>query len=142
MEKVCYNQDHLQDTGKLIARLSTAGLMLFHGVHKLIFGHGFIRHLLKLHGLPDWLFYGVPIGEVLCPVLIIAGIWCRGSALLVAFTMAMSIFLFYGQQAFVLDEHGGLNSQLNLLFLFSSLAISFLGPGKYRFRKWTKTLNC
>ncbi len=132
MESVNHNvNNNKEDLGKLILRLSTGSLMLFHGVHKIIFGHDFIRHLLETHGLPTWLVYGVPIGEIICPLLIITGIWTRQGAYVVALTMAMSIFLFYGQSAFLLDEHGGLNSQLNLLFLFCCIAIGLVGPGKY-----------
>src|SRR5713101_1753933 len=42
----------LADVGKLVLRLTTGGLMLFHGVDKLIHGLGHIRSDLAAAGLP------------------------------------------------------------------------------------------
>ena len=40
------------DLGKLIIRLTLGGLMLFHGIAKLLNGIGFIEGELASHGLP------------------------------------------------------------------------------------------
>lgn len=114
--------------------------MLFHGIHKLIHGHDFIRKSLEDSGLPQWLWLGVPVGEVLAPVLILLGVGVRLSSALVAFTMLVSIYLAFGMSAFQLTPTGGLKTELNLLFLFASLALVFLGGGRYAVcrgrRKW------
>ncbi len=47
------------DLGKLIIRLTLGGLMLFHGIAKLLNGVGFIEGELASHGLPTFLAYGV-----------------------------------------------------------------------------------
>ncbi len=119
------------DTGKLLLRLSVGGLMLFHGVHKLIHGHDGIRTMLADAGLPPFMAYGVPVGEVLAPILILVGFWSRPAAVLVAFTMLMSIYLAFGWGAFALNKHGAPVIELNLLFLFGALALVFLGSGRY-----------
>lgn len=116
--------------GKLLTRLGVGGLMLFHGVHKLIHGHEFIQTKLAEAGLPEFLTWGVPVGEVLAPILIIVGLATRTSALIVAFTMIMSIYLVFAGQLFSLNQVGGWVAELNALFLLSSLAIFFHGPGK------------
>jgi len=59
------------DLGKLLSRIGVGGLMLFHGIHKLIHGHDFIRSQLSAAGLPEFLALGVPVGEVLAPISII-----------------------------------------------------------------------
>ncbi len=120
-----------EPAGKLLLRFATGGLLIFHGVHKLLYGHSFIGLLLKEHGWPEFFRYGVPVGEVIAPIMLLLGIYTRIASLLVAFTMLMSIYLFYGSNAFKLDQFGGLNSQLNLFFLFSSISIFFLGAGRY-----------
>ncbi len=40
------------DLGKLIVRLTLGGLLLFHGIAKLLNGIGFIEGQLASHGLP------------------------------------------------------------------------------------------
>ena len=57
------------DFGKLLLRIGVGGLMIFHGVHKLLHGHDGIKATLANHQWPEWLWIGVPIGEVLAPLL-------------------------------------------------------------------------
>ncbi len=47
------------DLGKLLLRLAVGGLMLFHGLHKLFGGVGFISGMLVEKGLPGFIAYGV-----------------------------------------------------------------------------------
>ena len=51
------------DLGKLLLRLAVGGLMLFHGLHKLFGGVGFISGMLVEKGLPGFIAYGVFVGE-------------------------------------------------------------------------------
>ena len=76
---------HDNDLGKLLLRLPVGGLMLFHGIHKLKNGLGFIEKTLADAGLPTYLSYGVLLGEVLAPLLIVFGVFSRPAALLEAF---------------------------------------------------------
>lgn len=43
------------DLGLLLLRLSVGGLMLFHGIHKLVYGVGFIGGMLAQLGLPSFI---------------------------------------------------------------------------------------
>ena len=71
-------------TGKLVLRLAIGGLMLFHGVAKMVnpdFMTGIVK-LVTAAGLPTEVAYGVYIGEVIAPVMILrhspaAGRWPR-----------------------------------------------------------------
>ncbi len=121
----------MENFGKLILRLSIGGLMLFHGIHKLTHGFSMIGDMLVKNNLPRELMWGVPLGEVLAPVLLIAGWKARPAAALVAFTMAMSIYLVFRDSLFKLNEHGALDYEMNLLYFFGAVAIMFLGVGKY-----------
>ena len=102
--------------------------MLFHGVAKLIHGFDMIGEMLVKNNLPRELMWGVPVGEVLAPILLIVGWKARPAAALVAFTMAMSIYLVFRDSLFKLNEYGALNYEMNLLYCFGALAIMFLMP--------------
>lgn len=126
------------DIGKLILRLGVGGLLIFHGVHKLIHGHDGAIKALTDQGLPEWLWIGVPFGEVIAPLLIIIGFMTRISSLLIGFTMFMSFYLVLGTNGLVtLNQFGGISGELNLLFFAGALALFFLGSGKYRVYKGT-----
>ena len=119
------------DLGKLLLRFSVGGLMLFHGIHKLESGLDFIEKSLVDAGLPAFLSYGVLVGEILAPLLVVLGILSRPAALLEAFVMVMAVYLVHADELFSLTQHGGHALELQFLYLFGSLAIVFLGSGKY-----------
>lgn len=119
------------DLGKLLLRLPVGGLMLFHGIHKLKNGLGFIEKSLSDAGLPTFLSYGVLLGEVVAPLLMVLGILSRPAALVEAFVMIAAIYLVHIPELFALTQHGGHALELQFLYLFGSLAIVFLGSGKY-----------
>ncbi|WP_025124304.1 DoxX family protein [Myroides odoratimimus] len=124
------------DFGKFLLRLGVGGLMIFHGIHKLIHGHDFIINQLKANNLPELLWLGVPIAEIVAPIFLILGFATRISATLIAFTMFMAMFLAKGMASFGLDPNtGGLNGELAMLYFFAALAITFIGPGTIRFYK-------
>ena len=119
------------DLGKLLLRLSVGGLMLFHGIHKLKSGLGFIEKSLVDAGFPVFLSYGVLVGEILAPLLVVLGFLSRPAALLEAFVMVAAIYLVHAGELFSLTQHGGHALEMQFLYLFGSLAIVFLGSGKY-----------
>lgn len=57
-----------EDAGKLLLRLAVGGLMLFHGLHKLLDGVDGISGMLVAKGLPGFIAYGVLGGKWLPPV--------------------------------------------------------------------------
>jgi putative oxidoreductase len=119
------------DFGKLLLRLSVGGLMLFHGFHKLHYGYGSIEQMLLKSGLPGYLSHGVPVGEVLAPLLLILGVYTRAAAMAVAFVMVMAVYLAHMEDLFSFNEHGAYALELQALYLFGSLAIVFLGAGRF-----------
>ena len=119
------------DLGKLLLRLAVGGLMLFHGLHKLLGGVGFISHLLVEKGLPGFIAYGVLIGEVVAPILIILGFLTRPAALVLAFTMIVAWLMVGTGETFALDAVGAWAMESLVYFFMGSLAIAFLGAGRY-----------
>lgn len=123
---------HNDALGKLILRLSVGGLMLLHGIAKLVNPgslNGISNHLAN-HGLPEFLAYGVFIGEIIAPVMAIIGWKTRLAGLLMTANMAMAIILVHTSQLFMLGGSGGWALELQGLFLFGALALVFLGSGR------------
>jgi len=121
-----------EDIGKLILRISTAGLMLFHGFQKYTGGIAEIKELVVSSGLPEIVAYGSYLGELIIPFLLILGVFTRTSALIFGTTMVFALLLVHSDMLLAIDpESGGLMTELPLLYLFSSLALFFLGAGKY-----------
>jgi putative oxidoreductase len=123
-----------EDFGKFVVRLTVGVLMLFHGVHKVLTGIDPIKHMIAAQGLPDWLSYGVYLGEVVGPVLVIIGLLSRVGGLLIVVDMIAAIALAVLNKEvglLGLTNFGGYILELEAFFLFSGLAVVFLGAGRF-----------
>jgi len=124
------------DASKLVLRMAVGVLMLFHGMAK--FGNtgtiSYFGGLLSELGLPAFIAYGVYVGEILAPLMLIAGLYCRAGAVLIIINMLFAIMLVHMGDLFSLTEHGGWRLELQGFFLFGALAILFSGSGKYAIR--------
>ncbi|BBQ84629.1 TPA: DoxX family protein [Kluyvera ascorbata] len=119
------------DFGKLLLRLVVGGLMLFHGLHKLFDGVDGISAMLVAKGLPGFIAYGVLMGEVVAPVLLILGVLTRPAALVLAFTMVVAWLMVGLDKTAALDKTGAWAIESLVYFFVAGLAIAFLGAGKY-----------
>jgi putative oxidoreductase len=120
------------DIGTLLLRLSVGVLLFFHGYYKIVNGVTWIEGLLLPLGLPNFVSYGVFIGEVIAPVLLVAGFRTRIAALIIAFNMFMAVFLVFRDKLYTLKEAGGgWIIELEALFFFGALVLFFTGGGKY-----------
>lgn len=127
------------DVGKLLLRLLVGVLILFHGVPKLL---GLPESIAWMAGplanyhLPAFIAYGVLLGEVLGPLLLISGFFSRVGGILVVGNMLFAILLAHTGQLFSLGGHGGYALELQAFYLFTSLALVLLGPGKYSVNRY------
>ncbi|MEX0497764.1 DoxX family protein [Raoultella terrigena] len=119
------------DFGKLLLRLAVGGLMLFHGLHKLFDGVAGIGGMLVAKGLPGFIAYGVLVGEVLAPCLLILGILTRPAALVLAFTMVVAWLMVGTGETWPLDKTGAWAIESLVYFFIGALAIAFMGAGRY-----------
>ncbi|HUJ04344.1 MAG TPA: DoxX family protein [Rhizomicrobium sp.] len=119
------------DIGKLVLRLTVGGLLLFHGVHKILTGIQPIRDMLGAHGMPDFLAYGVYVGEVAAPLLIIFGLASRLGGVLVVINMIVAIFLAGMSSLVSLNAMGGYALELEMFFLLGGLSVALLGAGRF-----------
>ncbi len=123
---------HSDDLGKLLIRASVGGLLIFHGIAKLLHGIAWIPPMLQMHGLPGPLAYGVFVAEIIAPILILMGWKTRLLALTIVFEMVVVILLVFRDMLFsVKPSGGGWSIELEVFFLLGSAALFFLGSGKF-----------
>ena len=124
------------DLGKLILRFALGFLMIFHGYKKAIVGITGIEGLVVKEGFPAFLAYGVYLGEIIIPLLLIIGLYTRISSLIFAATMGFAIYLAHFSQLLEINNNtGGLVIELPLLYMLCAIALMFIGAGKYSFDK-------
>jgi putative oxidoreductase len=120
-----------EDLGKLVLRLTVGVLLLFHGIHKVLDGIAGIKQIVTAHGLPEVLAYGVYLGEVVGPILVILGLFSRIGGLLIAVNMIVAVLLAGMGSLLALDPHfGGYALELEAFYLFCGIAVMLLGAGR------------
>ncbi|MGQ4583012.1 DoxX family membrane protein [Lysobacter sp. F60174L2] len=120
-----------QDLGKLLLRITLGVLILLHGIAKLNGGLSGITGMVEAQGLPGFLGYAVLIGEVVAPLMLIAGFHARIGGLLVAVNMLVAIVLAHMGQLASLNGQGGWALELQGMFLGTALVIALIGPGRF-----------
>jgi len=123
---------HQPDLARLLLRLTLGFLLLFHGLSKLIHGVGPIEGLVTAHGLPAALAWGVFIGEIVAPIMLIIGYQTRVGATLVIINMIFAIVLAHSHELLALKSNGGWALELQALFLMNAVVILLIGPGRHR----------
>jgi putative oxidoreductase len=119
----------LSDVGKLILRVIVGGLMLFHGVAKLRNGISGIEDMVESKGMPGFFAYGVYVGEVLAPLLMMVGWQTRIAAAVFAFNMVVAVLLAHASDIFSLTTHGTWAIELQAFYIFAAVSIALIGPG-------------
>lgn len=122
--------------GKLILRLTVGILILFHGVFKLLHPESLdsISKMLAAINLPQPVAYGVLVGEVIAPIMVMVGFYSRIGGLLIFGNMMFALLLAHRAQLFTLTANGGWALELQGFYLFSGLAVLFLGSGRLALR--------
>ncbi len=131
----------MEDTGKLILRITTAGLILFHGISKIVHGVAFMGGALQAFHLPVFIAYGVYIGEVVAPLFIIIGAWTRLASLVVVFNMVVAIVLEAHRNAFVIQRTGAWGLEAEAFYLLTALVIFSIGAGRFSVMPERRTLT-
>lgn len=124
--------------GLLMIRLGIGFPMLIYGISKLQNGIGFIQYLLTYSGLPQFLGYGVYVGEVIAPILLIIGFRTRLAGLIFSFNCLTAIVLAQTDKLFKLNEYGGWALELLAMYFTIALALYFSGGGKFSISRKSK----
>lgn len=120
-----------EEVGKLILRVTVGLLILFHGIAKIMHGIDPIQAMVQGAGLPAVLGFGVYVGEVLAPVLLIIGFYARIGAALVAINMLAAILLAHRQDILGITPHGGYALELQVMYMFAAISLFLMGPGRH-----------
>ena len=115
----------IHNFGLLFLRVAFSGMMLTHGIPKLLkllAGDLEFRDPFGLGPLPTLIL--AILGEVIFPVLVIIGFKTRYTAVPVIITMAGAAFMIHANDPFGVKEKA-------ILFLIGFISIAILGPGKF-----------
>lgn len=125
----------LDDLAKLLLRVTLGALTLLHGIAKIQGGIDPIIDAVANAGLPPVLAYGVFLGEVVAPLLLIAGLWTRVAAAVIVINMLAALALMHAAQIAVLSRSGGWAIELQVFYLVMALAVALLGAGRFSLGK-------
>jgi putative oxidoreductase len=125
----------MEDFGKLVLRLALGLLVLLHGVSKIKGGIGFLTPMVTGLGLPPWFAYGVYVGEVLGPILVILGLFTRVGAFFIFANMLFALVLVHRPELFTMGKQGGYALELQAMYLFTAFGLMFMTPGRYSISK-------
>jgi putative oxidoreductase len=126
------------DLGLLILRITISVLMLLHGISKFSGGLEFIKKMLADKGIPDFIAYGVIVGEVLAPIAILIGFRTRIASAIFAFNCLVAMLIVHSADIFAMADHGGWALELLGLYFFGALALFFTGAGNIAVSKTNK----
>lgn len=114
-----------EDLGKLILRVGFGGLMLSHGIPKLLkLVNGDFSFADPIGLGPTLSLILTVFAEVLCPLLIIVGYKSKWAAIPVVITMLVASFIVHGG-----DPWG--KKEFALVYATGFIAIGLLGSGKF-----------
>lgn len=125
------NANTQHDIAKLFLRVTLGALVLLHGIAKLKGGMGGIVRLVEAHGLPGFLGYFVLVGEVIAPLMLLAGFHARIGGALIAVNMLAAVYLVHMGDLGRFNGQGGWALELQAMFFVAAFALSLLGPGGY-----------
>jgi putative oxidoreductase len=101
-------------------------LLLFHGVDKVMNGTGVIEKLLSGVHVPysQYVSYGVYVGEVVAPLLLIFGKYIRVSGAIIVFNMMVAIFLVHQKDITSIEKYGAWSIEVPMLYLIAGLTLA------------------
>lgn len=132
------NQD---DVAKCILRVTLGGLLLCHGWFKLTHGISGIEQMLLNKGYPAFLAWGVYVGEVVAPLMVLVGFYTRTAALLIVANMLVAIALAHMGQLSGFGRSGGWMLELQAFYLSTAVCVFLLGSGRAALRKSSNWLT-
>ncbi|NLK66058.1 MAG: DoxX family protein [Campylobacteraceae bacterium] len=117
--------------GLLLLRVFLGINVLFHGVAKIKSGVGGVAGMLVAKGIPAFIAYGVYIGEIIAPIMIIVGFYTRLASLILIGTCAVILYVGHADTLFAITPYGGLSPEIVYLYLGGALCLFFCGGGKF-----------
>jgi putative oxidoreductase len=123
--------DNGVDTALLILRLVLGVMILLHGIAKLPPPPEGLMGMLAKANLPSVFAYGVYLGEVVAPILLIIGLWTRLAAVVIVINIVVAVLLVHTGDLASLNAQGGYALELQSMFLFTAVALALTGAGRF-----------
>lgn len=120
--------------GLLLLRLLLGICVLFHGFAKIKSGVGGVAKMLVAKDIPEFIAYGVYIGEVVAPIMIILGLYTRFASLILIGTCSVILYVGYADSLLITNSFGGLEPEIVYLYLGGAFCLFFCGGGKFCFK--------
>jgi len=120
-----------QHIGILLLRVSISSTMLIYGISKLVNGIDFISGLIAQYGLPPVLGYGVYVGEIIAPILIIIGYRTKLAGLVFAINCFVATLMVQLPNLLKLNDFGGWENGPLFIYTLFGIALFLTGAGKY-----------
>ncbi len=129
---MCYERNCLAtDAALLLARLGVGGMMLLHGIGKLTGGIVWLEQLLQLNGMPAFLAYGVYLGEIVAPLMLIVGFAVRPAAFILLVNMVFAVGLTHADDLWLLSPQGGWMLEVQGLYMLFAVMLMLAGGGRF-----------
>ena len=129
---MCYERNCLAtDAALLLARLGVGGMMLLHGIEKLTGGIVWLEQLLQLNGMPAFLAYGVYLGEIVAPLMLIVGFAVRPAAFILLVNMVFAVGLTHADDLWLLSPQGGWMLEVQGLYMLFAVMLMLSGGGRF-----------
>lgn len=122
---------HNYNIGLLFLRIFLGICVLMHGIFKLSNGIDSVKGMLINSGLPGMMSYGVYLGEVLAPLMIIFGVFTRFASLMLFGTSCIIIYIANSHAPFAITQYGGFVGEIVYLYVGGALCLIFCGGGKF-----------
>ena len=116
--------------GLLILRLVLGVCLFMHGVAKIMNGISGVKSMLAAKNIPEFVAYGVYLGEIVAPIMIILGLFCRIGALIVFGLSIVILYVAYPDLG-AMNAHGGLSAEILYLYIGISLCLLATGGGRF-----------
>ena len=121
------------DYGLLILRVALGfSMLMLHGRGKMLDFSGTVAKFPALFGLPANVNLGLAIfAEVVCSALLIAGLFTRFAALILAITMGVAFFFVHKSALVDVAATGAKSGELAMVYLVAYVTLLFTGAGKF-----------
>ncbi len=126
------------DAGLLVLRVTVGGLLLLHGLRKVEKPDESMENLEKIltkNDLPPAMSKGAYVGEVVAPIMMIAGYKTQTAASIVMFNMLMAVYTVNLDKIDKREKSGAWGLEVQGFYFFGSLALLLAGAGKYAIDK-------
>lgn len=121
------------DYGLLILRVALGfSMLMLHGRGKLLNFSTMAEKFAILPGIPANVNLGLAVfAEVVCSALLIAGLFTRFAALMLAITMGIAFFFVHKSALVDVAASGVKSGELAMVYLIAYVTLLFTGAGKF-----------